>query len=252
MASLFGGDYIPLCVALQVTTTLEAFINFPGIASCMAKMMLGFNCGHYVRLELDQLEEAKRRVRQDMAFVGLSEHWNASICLFHRKYGGRMDATELANLRPGTEDAGKARHDVFQQVLQAQKAPAGSSNDATPRRRLLQAPLDFLEEEDEERLRNEDDAVGGEESVLPLHTLGQREPGSVVAGLTAVDPMSRQERNSQVRSLTQVPKSAADDLLPEHDPLDYAIYEVALEVFQREMKTYGLAPVSFELERQAE
>eukprot|EP00730_Choanoeca_flexa_P018019 TRINITY_DN8734_c0_g2_i2.p1 TRINITY_DN8734_c0_g2~~TRINITY_DN8734_c0_g2_i2.p1 ORF type:complete len:483 (+),score=58.29 TRINITY_DN8734_c0_g2_i2:150-1598(+) len=114
----FGMNRLEKLRMLRVTPTLESYVNFPGIASCMTKMLLGQNCAHYVKLDSMLLEEAKRRVRYDLGFVGLSEHWNASICLFHRRYGGPMHPLELANLRP-TGNGTEARKDVFNKVRQS-------------------------------------------------------------------------------------------------------------------------------------
>ena len=75
---------------INITHTLEAFANFPGIASCQAKMVLGFTCANHVHLFPDDMAEAKRRVTQDFALVGILEHWNASVCLFHRRLGRRV------------------------------------------------------------------------------------------------------------------------------------------------------------------
>lgn len=72
---------------LQTTHTLEAFANFPGIASCQTKMIIGYTCATYVRLSDANVYEAKRRMDRDFALVGLLEHWNASVCLFHRMLG---------------------------------------------------------------------------------------------------------------------------------------------------------------------
>ena len=35
------------------------------------------------------------------AFVGVTEFWEASICLFHEKFGGHSNAAELVNVRKG-------------------------------------------------------------------------------------------------------------------------------------------------------
>ena len=67
-------------------------------------MLLGINCAHMVKLTDEDVEEAKRRVREDLAFIGIVEHWDLSICLFHRMFGGAIDESELKNLRPGTYD----------------------------------------------------------------------------------------------------------------------------------------------------
>ncbi|CAE7197618.1 unnamed protein product [Symbiodinium natans] len=44
--------------------------------------------------------EAARRVREGFAFVGLTEQWDLSICLFHKMFGGPCHAFEFENTRP--------------------------------------------------------------------------------------------------------------------------------------------------------
>jgi hypothetical protein len=39
-----------------------------------------------------------------MAFVGISDYWEASACLFHSQYGGKMSNVDAQNLRPGGYD----------------------------------------------------------------------------------------------------------------------------------------------------
>ena len=49
---------------------------------------------------------AKKRIETDFAFVGLVEHWGASVCLYHATFGGRAASkVELRNLRPGGYEA---------------------------------------------------------------------------------------------------------------------------------------------------
>ena len=240
---------------LQVTPTLESFVNFPGIASCMTKMLLGFNCAHHVKLDMGLLAEAKRRVLYDLGFLGLSEHWNASICLFHRKYGGAMHPIELANLRPsgnGTE----ARHAVFQQarneltdskrrrllsqdvidITDAAEEPKGEYHTAWEHGRTLLA-LEELED------ANDGDDAGGDDNVdlakAPIKLQDVLEP----------PPLSRKERNEQVRILNRVDKSAAAELTEHHDPYDWAIYEFVAQEFRRQLRVYGLQDVMVDIEQ---
>ena len=47
------------------------------------------------------LNEAKRRLSKDFLFVGLTEEWDVSICLFHQMLGGHARAVEFLNTRAG-------------------------------------------------------------------------------------------------------------------------------------------------------
>ena len=65
---------------------------------------------------------AIERLRTGFKFVGLTTHWNASICLFHRKFGGECDASEFDNTRPTARDekagaisSGSSRNGVMYQ-----------------------------------------------------------------------------------------------------------------------------------------
>lgn len=49
-------------------------------------------------------ELACARLRR-LAFVGLVEHWAASVCLFHAMFGGERRPNELATVRPGRHRA---------------------------------------------------------------------------------------------------------------------------------------------------
>jgi len=39
-------------------------------------------------------------IEREMAFVGLLEEWEKTICLFHASFGGPLFAAELMNVRP--------------------------------------------------------------------------------------------------------------------------------------------------------
>ena len=38
----------------------------------------------------------------DFAFVGLTEEWDLSVCLFHRMFGGECHVREFLDVRPGS------------------------------------------------------------------------------------------------------------------------------------------------------
>jgi len=65
-------------------------------------MTLGKKCAQpYVNLTRTDLKEAIRRVQEDFAFVGLTEYFVESVCLFHRMFGGAINIDELKNMRFG-------------------------------------------------------------------------------------------------------------------------------------------------------
>ena len=48
----------------------------------------------------EDAKEASRRVREGFAFVGLTEEWDMSVCLFHKMFGGHCHAAEFEDIRP--------------------------------------------------------------------------------------------------------------------------------------------------------
>jgi len=51
----------------------------------------------------DQAAEAARRVREGFAFVGITEEWDLSICLFHKMFGGVCEANNFVDTRPSSD-----------------------------------------------------------------------------------------------------------------------------------------------------
>ena len=50
-------------------------------------MLLGEYCGEYVNITREMMREAVRRVL-NLEFVGLTDAFNASVCLWHHQFGG--------------------------------------------------------------------------------------------------------------------------------------------------------------------
>ena len=70
--------------------TAAEFARHPGVAGCMAKMLAGHDCGAVVELGGSLVRRAVEVVRTGaVAFVGLTEEWDASVCLFHAVLGAR-------------------------------------------------------------------------------------------------------------------------------------------------------------------
>lgn len=58
-----------------------------------------------------QADEACRRL-QLFAFVGISDAWNASVCLFHAMHGGEAHSVEFENVRAGSYSGGQGVKEV--------------------------------------------------------------------------------------------------------------------------------------------
>ena len=83
-----------------------AFARTPGALGCQTKMLLGRRCqDDKFYPSREQQERARQFVDKDMAFVGLLEEWERSVCLWHARYGGLLYRAELTNTRPTTSVA---------------------------------------------------------------------------------------------------------------------------------------------------
>lgn len=71
------------------------------VAGCGVKMMNGNLCGEDVQVTDDMLAHALWRLSDGFAFVGLTEEWALSVCLFHAMFGGDCHEREFLNVRPG-------------------------------------------------------------------------------------------------------------------------------------------------------
>ena len=71
-----------------------------GMRGCQTKMVLGVPCSAPYTLNASLFAEAARRVRRHFLFVGLTERFDESICLFHVRFGGQPVGTQFLNTRP--------------------------------------------------------------------------------------------------------------------------------------------------------
>jgi hypothetical protein len=74
-------------MTLAATYPIVSYANVPGIASCQTKIVMGHFCQRKVTFGPDEVEEAKRRLRDDFLFVGLTEEPSASADLFVAMFG---------------------------------------------------------------------------------------------------------------------------------------------------------------------
>lgn len=87
--------------AYEVQGKLKLQEYAAGIAGCAAKMLAGHPCladGNQVTQDMTALAISRL---DDFAFIGITEDWALSVCLFHAKFGGKCHKREFSNVRPG-------------------------------------------------------------------------------------------------------------------------------------------------------
>jgi len=77
--------------------------------ACQGRMVLGLHCESKRKAPLYFEATGKQKAQavatvENMAFVGLTDYWHESICLFHAMFGGRITKHEMDNVRPGIID----------------------------------------------------------------------------------------------------------------------------------------------------
>jgi len=85
------------------------YAKYPGIAGCTARMLTGKNCADAGGASnpdsfdggASLLDKALENIDK-MSFVGLTERWDESICLFHRMFGGHMSTAQMVDFHQGT------------------------------------------------------------------------------------------------------------------------------------------------------
>jgi hypothetical protein len=72
--------------------------------ACQGRMLLGMHCNVmrksplYFHATDEQRRQAVSTV-EGMGFVGLTDYWQESICLFHAMFGGKVTMHEMDNVR---------------------------------------------------------------------------------------------------------------------------------------------------------
>jgi len=88
------------------------------VRGCTARMLLGYGCGdpNGVTAETHPTlaDDAVQVLRTNFGFVGLSDNWAATICLWHARFGGDCLASEMFDTRPGGYDADPAFDDEWE------------------------------------------------------------------------------------------------------------------------------------------
>lgn len=83
------------------------YVRWPSIAGCATKMVLGFPCASdRLQPTLADAQRAAARLDEHFAFVGLTERWASSICLFHHLKAPQL---QLVDVEITLSHAGHAR-----------------------------------------------------------------------------------------------------------------------------------------------
>ena len=69
-----------------------AYAKMQGISQCQLKMVMGVDCGAPQLMHRPDLDQAKRRLNTDFAFIGLLEESRATFELFLKMFGGGNSA----------------------------------------------------------------------------------------------------------------------------------------------------------------
>lgn len=90
------------CLTCGHDTTVAEYA--PLAAGCITRMLTREGddaCVNAKPPTLPEMALAIQRLRSGFVFVGITEQWDMSICLFHAKFGGKCHAYEKVNTRPG-------------------------------------------------------------------------------------------------------------------------------------------------------
>mmetsp|Transcript_1631 Transcript_1631/g.4232 ORF Transcript_1631/g.4232 Transcript_1631/m.4232 type:complete len:383 (+) Transcript_1631:85-1233(+) len=89
------------CLALSSAAATSEELEPYGrcVGSCQARLVAGYRCAGDVPMPED-LAKALDRIDR-FAFVGLTEEFSRSVCLFHLRFGGRCLDVEFVNSRQG-------------------------------------------------------------------------------------------------------------------------------------------------------
>ena len=140
--------------------TIQAYARYPGIAHCQTKMVLGIHCGEDVQVTPDMSREAIRRLREDFRFVGVQDHWRASVQLAlaafnasssaellvesaqaRHQYTKRERAAAMANLTAYEDVYDEALYDAAAALLRERSAARGIPVEANAHEGFVSKPI---------------------------------------------------------------------------------------------------------------
>lgn len=81
-----------------------------GCTGCYVRKTTGYQCCN--KQAPINVAQAVDTLHTRFAFVGLTDEWDLSVCLFHRMFGGACHPREFKNVRPGRNLSGGAGYDT--------------------------------------------------------------------------------------------------------------------------------------------
>ena len=139
--------------------TIQDYARYPGIAHCQTKMVLGMHCGEAVDVTPDMSREAIRRLGEDFRFVGVQDHWSASVQLAlaefnatsaaelvksaqaRHQYTKRERAAAMANLTAYEDVYDEALYDAAAALLRERCAARGILVEANAHEGFVSKPI---------------------------------------------------------------------------------------------------------------
>lgn len=90
--------------------TVGCFARFPGVAGCATRMLTGKRCAddpakypEGIPSHIERVPDAIEALKK-MTFVGITEEWDESVCLFHLMFGGVLYSDEFRDMHKGPRD----------------------------------------------------------------------------------------------------------------------------------------------------
>lgn len=112
------------------------FAQLPEVRGCLTKSILGLGCLTLDARLLNRANEeelfkrASWLLEHGFAFVGLTEEWDKSVCLFHAMYGKAPVAVQLSDPQHGGSHAHKTNHSEF--ITATELAQSARQRDSVP------------------------------------------------------------------------------------------------------------------------
>ena len=117
--------------------TAASFALLPGMRGCQTKMLLGRQCcdlGSSVATLGTRIPSVVRLIEERVAFVGLLEEFDLSVCLWHARFGGPLFTASLMDTRPTARKAPDSEPHHYSHATHYNESELGGVEDAADER----------------------------------------------------------------------------------------------------------------------